>query len=235
MLKIRLGQVMINVWILWCIIFVVHHALHLLSRRELTFELKIGSLPFECLDVLQWNKTFFLLRKSVCWSGILGLIPLSSFPLKLYLEICGLPLGVVDRLVNLQEFSRQPLSHHILVGVSGSLFLLTFSALLASSSICCSLFCHLCALLGPVGRNFQWGGGGGIVDSHRYNSGESGVAQAPRDPGVFGAKSCNLAISWHFIQTFGKFSFSKLIFKDFQIFIKNTFYSISKSTLKTSV
>ena len=62
MLKIRLGQVMINVWILWCIIFVVHHALHLLSRRELTFELKIRSLPFECLDVLQWNKTFFITK-----------------------------------------------------------------------------------------------------------------------------------------------------------------------------
>ena len=46
------------------------------------------------------------------------------------------------------------------------------------------------------------------------------AAGGPRSPGVFGAKSCNLAISSHLtIQTFGESFFSKLIFKDFhQIF-----------------
>ena len=40
--------------------------------------------------------------------------------IKLYLEICGGLLCVVldlDRLVNLQEFSRQPLGHHMFTGV----------------------------------------------------------------------------------------------------------------------
>ena len=37
----------------------------------------------------------------------------------------------------------------------------------------------------------------------------------PRSPWVFDAKSCNLAISRHFIQTFGKPCFPLLIFKDF--------------------
>ena len=39
--------------------------------------------------------------------------------------------------------------------------------------------------------------------------------KAPRSSWVFGAKSCNLAISKHFIQTFGKPCFPLLIFKDF--------------------
>ena len=42
-----------------------------------------------------------------------------------------------------------------------------------------------------------------------------GPLKAPRSPWVFGAKSCNLAISRHFIQTFGKAFFPSLIFKDF--------------------
>ena len=42
-----------------------------------------------------------------------------------------------------------------------------------------------------------------------------GPLKAPRSPWVFGAKSCNLAISRHFIQTFGKPCFPLLIFKDF--------------------
>ena len=41
------------------------------------------------------------------------------------------------------------------------------------------------------------------------------TTEGPRSPGVFGAKSCNLAISRHFIQTFGKPCFPLLIFKDF--------------------
>ena len=49
----------------------------------------------------------------------------------------------------------------------------------------------------PVGRNFQ-----------------RGVRRL--GPVSFGAKSCNLAISRHFIQTFGKSCFPKLIFKDFK-------------------
>ena len=46
----------------------------------------------------------------------------------------------------------------------------------------------------PVGRNFQRG-----VRSIR--PGVWGPFKAPRSPWVFGAKSCNLAISRHFIQT----------------------------------
>ena len=42
-----------------------------------------------------------------------------------------------------------------------------------------------------------------------------GPLKAPRSPWVFGAKSCILAISRHFIQTFGKPCFPLLIFKDF--------------------
>ena len=46
-------------------------------------------------------------------------------------------------------------------------------------------------------------------------AGVCGPLKAPRSPRVFGAKSCNLAISRHFIQTFGKPCFPLLIFKDF--------------------
>ena len=55
----------------------------------------------------------------------------------------------------------------------------------------------------PVGRNFQKGVRRGLS------------CYCDRSPVVFGAKSCNLAISRHFILTFGKSCFSKLIFKDF--------------------
>ena len=61
----------------------------------------------------------------------------------------------------------------------------------------------------PVGRNFQWG-----VRSIRQ--GVWGSLKAPRSPWVFGAKSFNLAISRHFIQTFGKPCFPLLILKDFR-------------------
>ena len=60
----------------------------------------------------------------------------------------------------------------------------------------------------PVGRNFQRG-----VRSIRQ--GAWGQLKAPRRPWVFGAKSCNLEISRHFIKTFGKPYFPLLIFKDF--------------------
>ena len=60
----------------------------------------------------------------------------------------------------------------------------------------------------PVGRNFQRG-----VRSIR--PGVWGPLKAPRSPWVFGAKSCNLAISRHFIQTLVKPCFPLLIFKDF--------------------
>ena len=59
-----------------------------------------------------------------------------------------------------------------------------------------------------VGRNFQRG-----VRSIRQ--GVWGPLKAPKSPWVFGAKSCNLAISRYFIQTFGKPCFPLLIFKDF--------------------
>ena len=55
----------------------------------------------------------------------------------------------------------------------------------------------------PVGRNFQKG----------VRRGSS--CYCDRSPVLFGAKSCNLAISRHFILTLGKSCFSKLIFKDF--------------------
>ena len=52
---------------------------------------------------------------------------------------------------------------------------------------------------------------GGSFDT----AGGLALLKAPRSPRVFGAKSCNLAISRHFIQTFGKPCFPLLIFKDF--------------------
>ena len=58
----------------------------------------------------------------------------------------------------------------------------------------------------PVGRNFQRG-----VRSIRQ--GVWGPLKAPRSPWVFGTKSCNLAISRHFIQTFGKPCFLKIFIK----------------------
>ena len=66
----------------------------------------------------------------------------------------------------------------------------------------------------PVGRSFQRG----IRRlASRVAHLAGGPLKAPRSPGVFGAQSCNLAISRHFIQTFEKSCCSKLIFK---IFIK---------------
>ena len=52
---------------------------------------------------------------------------------------------------------------------------------------------------------------GGSFDT----AGGLGPLKAPRSPWVFAAKSCNLAISRHFIQTFGKPCFPLLSFKDF--------------------
>ena len=50
-----------------------------------------------------------------------------------------------------------------------------------------------------------------------------------RSPGVFGAKSCNLATSRHFILTFGKSGFSNLIFKDFHLILDlNSAYLFSE-------
>ena len=66
--------------------------------------------------------------------------------------------------------------------------------------------CCLILVCRPVGRNFQRG-----VRSIRQ--GVWGPLKAPRGPWVFGAKSCNLAISRHFIQTFGKPCFPLLIFR----------------------
>ena len=68
----------------------------------------------------------------------------------------------------------------------------------------------------PVGRNFQRG-----VRSIRQKV--WGPLKAPRSPWVFGAKSCNLhvAISRHFIQTFGKPCSPLLIFKDFHQILQN--------------
>ena len=60
----------------------------------------------------------------------------------------------------------------------------------------------------PVGRNFQRGGS---LDT----AGVWGPLKAPRSPWVFDAKSCNLAISSHFIQSSGKPCFPLLFFKDF--------------------
>ena len=66
-----------------------------------------------------------------------------------------------------------------------------------------------------VGRNFQRGGGGGVSRQAsrvaHLAAGSLGALSDPRSPGVFGAKSFNLAISRHFIQTFRKSRFS--IFK----------------------
>ena len=64
----------------------------------------------------------------------------------------------------------------------------------------------------PIGRNFQRG----FVDTHRESrtlrQGVLGPWATPRTSGVFGAKSFNLAISMHFIQTYGKSCFSKIKF-----------------------
>ena len=51
-----------------------------------------------------------------------------------------------------------------------------------------------------------------------------------RSPGVFGAKSCNLAISRHFILTFGKSCFSKLIIKDFHQILDLISHSLNKTS-----
>ena len=45
--------------------------------------------------------------------------------------------------------------------------------------------------------------------------GSGGRSRPTEALGYFGAKSCNLAISRHIIQAFGKSYFSKLFFKDF--------------------
>ena len=64
----------------------------------------------------------------------------------------------------------------------------------------------------PVGRHFQRG----FVNTHRESrtlrQGVWGSWATPRTSGVFGAKSFNLAIPMHFIQTYGKSCFSKFKF-----------------------
>ena len=122
MSKMRLRQVMIKVLIVWCMIFVVQLLLHLKSRRDLIFELKIHSLLSKLflLNVGRFSSVT-ILRKHACWSGRLGLIPLSSFSVKLYLGLCRVPCPW--RACKFTGFSRQPLGHHMLAGVSGSLFL----------------------------------------------------------------------------------------------------------------
>ena len=122
MLKMRLRQVMIKVLIVWCMIFVVQLLLHLKSRRDLIFELKIHSLLLKLflLNVGRFSSVT-ILRKHACWSGRLGLIPLSSFSVKLYLGLCRVPCPW--RACKFTGFSRQTLGHHMLAGVSGSLFL----------------------------------------------------------------------------------------------------------------
>ena len=50
-----------------------------------------------------------------------------------------------------------------------------------------------------------------------------------RSPGVFGAKSCNLATSRQFILTFEKSCFSKLIFKDFHQILDYISQSLNKT------
>ena len=50
------------------------------------------------------------------------------------------------------------------------------------------------------------------LESRSSRQGIWGPWATPRSPGVFGAKSFNLAISRYFIQTFGKSCFSKLKF-----------------------
>ena len=84
----------------------------------------------------------------------------------------------------------------------------------------------------PVGRNFQRGVRRLASRIAHLAVGGLGPLKAPRNPGVFGAKSCNLAISRHFIQTFQKSCFSKLIFKIFIKFYTNQdFDSHKMSTL----
>ena len=72
-------------------------------------------------------------------------------------------------------------------------------------------------------QEFPYGGSSTTIASRAsrlagcyITAGGLGSTQGPRSPWVFGAKSCNLAISMHFIQTFGEFCFPKLIVKDFQ-------------------
>ena len=122
MSKMRLRQVMIKVLIVWCMIFVVQLLLNLKSRRDLIFELKIHSLLLKLFLLNVWTfSSVTILRKHACWSGRLGLIPLSSFSVKLYLGLCRVPCPW--RACKFTGFSRQPLGHHMLAGVSGSLFL----------------------------------------------------------------------------------------------------------------
>lgn len=92
-----------------------------------------------------------------------------------------------------------------------SIFFFFASRTLASNSLISGVY------IMPVGRNFQRGMGVGwwVVDWHRESRTSRG-AITTGGLGVFGAKSRNPAISKHFMQTFGKFCFTQLIFKDFQ-------------------
>ena len=62
----------------------------------------------------------------------------------------------------------------------------------------------------PVGRNFQRGvrrlasGVAHLALRGAITARVWGSLKAPSNPGAFGSKSCNLAISRHFIYTFGK-------------------------------
>ena len=83
----------------------------------------------------------------------------------------------------------------------------------------------------PVGRNFQKGRGGGGSSTRIASRAARG-----RGSGVFGAKSCNLAISRHFYQNFGKSCFSKLIFKIFiKFYINKDFDKHKTSTLMVQI
>ena len=67
-------------------------------------------------------------------------------------------------------------------------------------------------------QEFPEGGSSTRAKRGALTAGGLGAAQGPQKLWVFGAKSFNLAISRHFIQTFGKSCFSKFKFytnKDF--------------------
>ena len=64
-----------------------------------------------------------------------------------------------------------------------------------------------------LSKDLEFSEGGGGVSPIRQ--GVWGQLKSLRSPWVFGAKSSNLAISRHFIQTFGKPCFPLLILKDF--------------------
>ena len=81
----------------------------------------------------------------------------------------------------------------------------------------------------PVGRNFQRGVRRLALRVAHLTKRGAIAAGGLGSPGVFDAKSRILAISRHFILTFGKFCFSKRILQDFHTILDLKRHSLNKT------